>query len=348
MHPWLWPEQPWQRVHVDFAGPWKGKMFFLLMDAHSKWPEIVEMKTTTAADTIAVLRRVFSSFGLPEQLVSDNGPQFVSHEFADFLTSNGVKHIRVAPYHPSSNGAVERFVQSFKQAMKAGEHDGLTFQHQLQNFLMTYRSTPHATTGQSPASLFLGRSIRTRFDLMRPVLGEKVRVEQARQKQAHDVHTSFRQFSVGTRVMIRNDKDKSTWSPGIVRERRGPVSYLVELDSGEVQRKHVDHLREWVPLPTTTTASGPESPPAQPVPEVFPEFETDSMVFMADQSDDQASTELQEEMTEPPDTTVSVEQCGSDSANATVSPPLTIASGRTPYRSYPRRQRKPTDRYTGT
>ena len=134
------------------------KMFLLLVDAHLKWSEIVEMSSTTADTTIAILRRVFAAYGLPEQLVSDNGPQFVSHEFADFLRANGVKYIRTAPYHPSSNRAVERLVQTFKQSMKTGEHGGLIL-HQLQNFLMTYRSTPHATTGQSPASLFLGRPI---------------------------------------------------------------------------------------------------------------------------------------------------------------------------------------------
>ena len=67
-HPWLWPEQPWIQVHVDFAGLFKGKVFFLLIDAHSKWPEINEMKSTTAADSIAVLRRVFASFGYLSKL----------------------------------------------------------------------------------------------------------------------------------------------------------------------------------------------------------------------------------------------------------------------------------------
>ena len=174
LHPWQWPEFPWQRVHMDFAGPFRWKMFMLLVDAHSKWPDILEMTSTTADNTIATLRRVFSVFGLPEQLVTDNGPQFVSHEFADFMQGNGIKHIRTAPYHPSSNGAVERLVQTFKQAMEAGECSELSLQHQLQSFLMSYRSTPHATTGQSPASLFLGRPIRTHFDLLRPELGRKV------------------------------------------------------------------------------------------------------------------------------------------------------------------------------
>ena len=94
--------------------------------------------------------------GLPEQLVSDNGPQFTSEEFTKFMRSNGIKHIRCSPYHPSSNGAVERLVRTFKQAMKASHRDHLSPQQRLENFLLSYRTTPHATTGKSPCTLFLG------------------------------------------------------------------------------------------------------------------------------------------------------------------------------------------------
>ena len=86
---------------------------------------------------------------------------------------------------------------------------------------------PHATTGQSPASLFLGRPICTRFDLLHPELGSKVRGEQASQKQRHDAHTRFREFAVSDKVMIRDSQDKSQWRPGTVMEQRGPVSYQV-------------------------------------------------------------------------------------------------------------------------
>ena len=60
------------------------------------------------------VRRNFALFGLPDQLVWDNGPQFTAHELADFVSANGIRHIRTAPYHPASNGAIERFVQTFK------------------------------------------------------------------------------------------------------------------------------------------------------------------------------------------------------------------------------------------
>ena len=72
------------------------------------------MTTTTASKTIEALQALFARYGLPEQLVSDNGPQFTPDDFAQFMRENGIKHIRCAPYHPSSNGLMERFVQTFR------------------------------------------------------------------------------------------------------------------------------------------------------------------------------------------------------------------------------------------
>ena len=90
---------------------------------------------------------MFARWGIPEQLVSDNGPQFMSEEFGAFLASNGVKHIRIAPYHPSSNGAAERLVQTVKQALRAGLLKGSGVEQYLASFLLQYRNTPYATTG---------------------------------------------------------------------------------------------------------------------------------------------------------------------------------------------------------
>ena len=161
LQPWVWPDRPWKRVHLDFAGPFQGSMFLVAVDAHSKWPEVQVMKETTAAKTMDALRVMFAAHGLPEELVTDNGPQFVAEDFAMFAKLNGIKHIRCAPYHPASNGLAERFVQSLKMALKASVHDGGSLQRRVLNFLLNYRSTPHATTGVSPSSLFLHRQIRT-------------------------------------------------------------------------------------------------------------------------------------------------------------------------------------------
>ena len=188
LHPWIWPTQPWKRVHIDFAEPFKSHMFLVVIDAHSKWPEVKMMQSTTSQRTIEVLRELFSSYGLPEQVVSDNGPQFVSAEFETFMRNNGIKHIRCAPYHPSSNGLAERFIQTFKKAMLAGDREGCDLKYQLCQFLLKYRSSPHTTTDVAPCELFLKRSMRTRLDMLKPDLQRMVLDQQAHQKLIHDKH----------------------------------------------------------------------------------------------------------------------------------------------------------------
>ena len=113
LHTWIWPETPWYRLHIDFA-ELDSKHFLVLVDAHSKWIEVVYMPSTTKASaTIQVLRDIFAVHGLPVELVSDNGPPFASEEFATFTRQNGIRHIRSPPFHPSTNGAAERAVKTF-------------------------------------------------------------------------------------------------------------------------------------------------------------------------------------------------------------------------------------------
>ena len=236
LHPWTWPARPWQQLHVDFTGPFQGQMFLIVVDSHSKWPEVVPMSKTTADATITELCQLFSSYGLPDQVVSDNGPQFVSEEFKSFLKSNGVKHIRCSPYHPSSSRAVERFVQTFKKAMLA-QNTKLSFQQWLMSFLLTYRITPHSTTNVAPCTLFLNRDVKTRFDLMRPEISGNVATKQANQKLYHDKRSKSRELFIGQRVMVRNLRPGDKWVPGTIVERTGPLSYLVQV--GEVKHGNV-------------------------------------------------------------------------------------------------------------
>ena len=227
LHPWLWPSKPWVRIHVDFASPFQKRMFMLIVDAHSKWPEIIEMPSVTASKTIDELRKLFSAYGLPEQVVTDNGPQFTAEEFTVFLKQNGIKHLKCSPYHPSSNGAVERLVQSFKKSLRASESDGRTVSHRLSSFLLTYRSTPHASTNTTPSELFLKRPLRTRLDLLHPNVESVVCLSQAKQKAQHDLHTKGREFSIGESIMAKNFRTGAPWLPGIITGKIGPVTYLV-------------------------------------------------------------------------------------------------------------------------
>ncbi|XP_029696863.1 uncharacterized protein K02A2.6-like [Takifugu rubripes] len=126
LHPWEFPQELWHRVHIDFAGPVEDRMFLVAVDAHSKWPEVAIMRSTTAGKTIEKLGEMFSRFGSPAQLISDNGPQLVSQETSSFLRNNGVQHITSAPFHPATNGLAERFVQTLKDALRASRTGDVT------------------------------------------------------------------------------------------------------------------------------------------------------------------------------------------------------------------------------
>ncbi|GFQ85764.1 uncharacterized protein K02A2.6 [Trichonephila clavata] len=92
VHYWEYPSMPWERIHIDFAGPIFEHAFFLIVDAHSKCLEVYPMKTTTTKKTIECLRDSFARFGLPRVLVSDNESQFTSYEFQRFMQRNGATH----------------------------------------------------------------------------------------------------------------------------------------------------------------------------------------------------------------------------------------------------------------
>ena len=155
LHPWSWPTRVFQRVHIDFAGPFQGNMFLVAMDAYSQVSRGVHNAKYYCEQDIDCFCSLFCRYGYPEQVVLDNGPQFTSEEFATFLRACGVKHIRSAPYHPATNGLAERFVQTVKQSLKASQSSGLTLSRRLCEFLLMYRSSVHATTGVTPSSLFL-------------------------------------------------------------------------------------------------------------------------------------------------------------------------------------------------
>ncbi len=241
LHPWEWPQKPWSRLHLDYAGPFLGRMFLVLVDAHSKWLDVMPVSAATSSVTIEKLRAVFATHGLPERIVTDNGAVFTSVEFENFLHANGIAHTRTAPYHPASNGLAERAVQTFKQGIKRLK-DG-TVETKLSCFLLRYRLTPHTTTGRSPAELLLGRQPRSLLDLLHPDVSSKVLERQAGQKRAHDTHTRARSFQPGDHVYVQNFSGTPAWLDGKILDQTGPVSYRVQLSDGRIRKRHIDHLR---------------------------------------------------------------------------------------------------------
>jgi hypothetical protein len=251
LHPWEWPEQPWKRVHIDYAGPFQGHMFLVVVDAYSKWPEVIPVQSTTSEATIEVLRVIFSRYGLPPQLVSDNGPQFVSAEFTRFLEENGIKHITSAPYHAATNGLAERFVQTFKSALRSAKKECGTVQTKLSKFLFKYRTAQNSTTGVSPAKLFMGRQLRTRLDLMVPDLKKDVIDKQTDQVQNRKASVNPK-YDIGESVLIRDYRGDDKWMTGFVKSKHGQMTYRVSTNKG-VHRRHVEQMRstnvEHVPQP---------------------------------------------------------------------------------------------------
>ena len=252
LHPWEWPGRPWSRIHADYVGPFQGKMFLLLVDAHSKWLEVLMVSAATSAVTIEKMRAVFAVHGLPETLVTDNGSVFTSSEFVEFTKKNGIHHIRSSPYHPASNGLAERAVQTFKAGMKKSSTGSI--ETRLSRFLFQYRITPHTTTGRSPAEMLMGRHLRSHLDQIRPDVAQRVQRSQERQKVNHDAHARPRCFKEGDSVVTRDfSGTEATWIPGEVLEVSGPLTYLIRLEGGRtyliwleggrIRKRHVDHIQ---------------------------------------------------------------------------------------------------------
>ena len=139
LRPWEWPGLPWSRIHIDYGGTYKGEMFLVVVDAYSKWLEVHRMKSIMSTATSEELKEVFATHGIPATLVSDNGSNFTSSEFQEFMKNNGIKRIKVAPYHPVSNGLAERAVEIFKEGYEQME-DG-SIQTKLSCFLYGYCTT---------------------------------------------------------------------------------------------------------------------------------------------------------------------------------------------------------------
>ncbi|KRZ35774.1 Uncharacterized protein T4C_10689 [Trichinella pseudospiralis] len=166
INPWQLSDRPWKRIHADFAEPIIGKMYLIVVDAHSKWPEVLHMLRITTELTIESLKTVFARFGFPAVLVLDNGTQFTATEFTIFCAENGIHHVTSATYIAQSNGQVERYIDTFKRALKKSTNDRHPKKDRLREYLMTYRITSHPSTKLTPSEIFLKRRIRTVFDLM--------------------------------------------------------------------------------------------------------------------------------------------------------------------------------------
>ena len=147
------PRGPWIQGAVDLVGPMDGKYILTYIDYYSSYPEACILNEITSREVITALTNIFARFGYPEELVSDNGKQFISAEFEMYLKSCGIQHIHVSLYYVRSNGKLERFHRYLKKNFRAVISEGKSWQTELPKILMLYRASPHPVSGKSPTML---------------------------------------------------------------------------------------------------------------------------------------------------------------------------------------------------
>lgn len=250
-HPWMLPEKPWSRLHIDHAINFLGSNWLVLVDAYSKYPCIHMTSSVSAKSTTNILEQEFAHFGYPHTLVTDNAQAFHSDEFQAWCRERGITHLTGAPYHPATNGAAERLVQSFKQSLRKSL---LPPKAALNEFLMQYRRTP-LTSGYSPSELLNGRQLRCKLDALVPSPAHVAQGKQAKEamktqcsEKTKVVGSTTYAYTVGAPCYAlycgpKRNKDPR-WIPAVVVKVFGTRSVHVRvLPRGPIWRRHITQLR---------------------------------------------------------------------------------------------------------
>ena len=254
------PSGPWQDVAIDVLGPFpSGENLLVVVDYYSRFFEVVIMRSTTSQKMIEALMPIFTRYGYPFSLKSDNASQFVSEEFESFLASHGVQHRTSPPLWPQANGEVERQNRTLLKSLKIAEAEGKKWKDELDKFLLAYRTTPHSTTGATPAFMMFGRELRTKLPELRPnksVLDEGIRDRDWSRKLTGKVYADRRRHAAdnpvapGDTVLVKNTKlagklaPKFEPKPYIVQTKEGQELTLKSSD-GAVQRRNSSFVKPY-------------------------------------------------------------------------------------------------------
>ena len=230
------PERPWQRVAADLF-QLHDVHYLLVVDYYSRFPEVQRLSDRI----VDGLKQVFSRHGIPSELHTDNGPQFVSDEFRQFARDYGFHHTTSSPHHPQGNGLVERSVQTIKGLLKKSAETGGDFYLAL----LAFRACPLEATTLSPAQLLMGRRLRTTLPSVPSVLQPELastptlRAKDAEKKQQQADHYNKRHgarvlqtLSPGDAVLVW-DIPSHTWKiPATVQRQIHDRSYSVVTNNG--------------------------------------------------------------------------------------------------------------------
>ena len=240
------PERVWQKIGADLCER-EGKQFLVVIDYYSRFPEIAYMSSTTSNAVISKLKDIFARWGVPDEIVSDNGPQFSSDQFRKFSQEYDFKHTTTSPYYPQANGEAESGVRIAKKILR--QHD-----HFLA--LLSYRATLHTATGVSPCQLMMGREIRTLLPTLESNLKPIFPNQEAVTSKDEKAKTTYRQYfdkrhgvkslpdlQPGDVVSVKLDQQKGWKTPGkVIARSYTPRSYVIQTPSS-VMRRNRRHLR---------------------------------------------------------------------------------------------------------
>ena len=157
------PPAPWCDVSVYFAGPLpSGDMLLVTTDDYSCFPEVEIIKSTSATNVITNLDNVFSRYGIPQTVRTDNGPPFQGEDFRNFVNDLGFTHRRITHLWPQANDEVERFMDIILKAIRTAHIKQKNWNQEMYRFLRQYRTTPHCTAGVAPAKALYNTTLHYR------------------------------------------------------------------------------------------------------------------------------------------------------------------------------------------
>jgi transposase InsO family protein len=254
------PPGKWQDLAMDFLGPMPtGEYLFVVIDYYTRYYEVEITHSVTAKQTVKMLYKMFAMHGLPFTITSDNGPQFVSKELAEFLDVHGIRHRRVTPRWAQANGEVERQNRSMLKAMKIAQGQGENWRHQLVKYLFAYRTTPHSTTGVAPAELLFGRKLHTKLPALQQFESNdgEMRDRDLYAKVKSSGYMDNKRGAVkcelgsGDQVLVKIDKQNKLTTnfgsvPYEVVERKGNM-VVVESPERVRYRRNITEVKKFIP-----------------------------------------------------------------------------------------------------
>jgi transposase InsO family protein len=237
------PNRAWKTVSSDIF-MLNGQDYVIMVDHYSDFFEYELLRKATTEGVVKFMKRNFARYGVPDKVISDNGPQYASYEFRNFAKDWEFEHITSSPLYPKANGKAESAVKVCKMMMKKARDGKADFFKSL----MDWRNTATAETELSPAQRCLGRRTRTLIPtkevLLEPSVptGVKERKELARVKAAVTYNRGARdlqELAEGDIVRVKLPGDKKL-TKGIIREKVGERSYIIRARGGEYRRNRKD------------------------------------------------------------------------------------------------------------